>query len=412
MMRRGYQLFAGFIAMVVISNYQYAFTLFTDSLQEEFLVAYSSVAVIYSLFLTFQTWPNPLSGYLIDKFGLRGLLSIGALLIGLGWVMCYFAQSVMFLNISYGVLCGIGAGIIYIGCQGNAVKWFPDRRGLATGLMAAGFGGGAAITLIPVSMSLNLYGWRETFLIFGIAQGAIALMMALTMKPPPAGWKPAGWKEPAKRVATSKRDYTWHETLRRPEFWLLYLMLSMTVTGGLMITGNMRAIINDFGVGSYAISGVELVAIASSIVAVANAIARILWGSVSDKFGRENTMALSFGLDAILIFIASTELSRDPVFFIVIMFLVILCWGQVYSLYSASVGDIFGARYATVNYGMLYTAKGIASWLAGFGAAAIASAFESWVPMFYIVAFMNLFSAFLAIFVVKRIVKKRISTEA
>jgi len=139
---RWYQLVAGFTAMVVISNYQYAFTLFTDALQEEFLLAYSSIAVIYSLFLTFQTWPNPISGYLIDRFGLKKLLSIGALLIGSGWVLCYFAPSVNFIYISYGVLCGVGAGMIYIGCQGNAVKWFPDRRGLATGLTAAGFGGG------------------------------------------------------------------------------------------------------------------------------------------------------------------------------------------------------------------------------------------------------------------------------
>ncbi|MDY6986243.1 MAG: oxalate/formate MFS antiporter [Candidatus Thermoplasmatota archaeon] len=410
---RGYQLFAGFIIMVVISNYQYAFTLFTDSLQNEFLVAYSSIAVIYSLFLTFQTWPNPISGYLIDRFGLRKLLSIGALLIGLGWVLCCFAPSVAYLYVFYGGFCGIGAGMLYIGCQGNAVKWFPDRRGLATGLTAAGFGGGAALTIIPVSMSLGSLGWRETFLVFGIAQGVIALVMALTMRSPPVGWKPQGWDEEkvAKRVSVSKKDHTWHETLRRPEFWILYLMFALTVTGGLMITGNMRALANDFGVSGYSLFGVEIVALASTATAVSNAAARVGWGGISDRLGRENTMAISFGLEAVVLFVASTGVSRDPVFFIVMMAIAILCWGQVYSLYSASVGDIFGAKYATVNYGMLYTSKGIASWLAGFGAAAIASAFESWVPMLHIIAVMNLFAALLAILVVKKVVKRRISAE-
>ncbi len=410
---RGYQLFAGFIIMVVISNYQYAFTLFTDSLQEEFLVAYSSIAIIYTLFLTFQTWPNPISGYLIDRFGLRKLLSIGALLIGLGWVLCCFAPSVAYLYVFYGGFCGIGAGMLYIGCQGNAVKWFPDRRGLATGLTAAGFGGGAALTIIPVSISLGSLGWRETFLVFGIAQGVIALAMALTMKAPPAGWKPQGWdeKKVAKRVSVSKKNFTWHETLRRPEFWLLYFMFALTVTGGLMITGNMRALANDFGVSGYSLFGVEIVALASTVTAVSNAAARIGWGGISDRLGRENTMAISFGLEAVVLFVASTSVSRDPVLFIAIMAIAILCWGQVYSLYSASVGDIFGAKYATVNYGMLYTSKGIASWLAGFGAAAIASTFESWVPMLHIVAVMNLFAALLAILVVKKVVKRRISAE-
>jgi len=327
---RWYQLVAGFTAMVVISNYQYAFTLFTDALQEEFLLAYSSIAVIYSLFLTFQTWPNPISGYLIDRFGLKKLLSIGALLIGSGWVLCYFAPSVNFIYISYGVLCGVGAGMIYIGCQGNAVKWFPDRRGLATGLTAAGFGGGAALTIIPVSMSLSSLGWRETFLIFGIVQGVIAFAMALTMKAPPIGWKPEGWEEKkvAKKVSVSKKDYTWRETLRRPEFWLLYLMFALTVTGGLMVTGNMRAFAKYFGVEGYTVLGLGIVALASTVTAVANAIARVAWGGISDRIGRENTMAMSFGLDAILLLMASTSLSSNPVFFIVIMALVILAGGR------------------------------------------------------------------------------------
>ncbi len=189
---RWIQLAAGVMAMVVISNFQYAFTLFTPGLKQQFSTApYSEIALIYTLFILFETWPVPLAGYLIDKFGIRRLMLVGATLIFLGWVLGgMFATSLFQLYIYYGVLAGTGCGIIYVATVANAVKWFPDKRGLAAGLTAAGFGGGSALTLIPISGTIASMGWAGAMTSWGIGQGVVAMAMAMILHHPPKGWLP------------------------------------------------------------------------------------------------------------------------------------------------------------------------------------------------------------------------------
>lgn len=410
---RWIQLAAGVIAMVVISNFQYAFTLFTPGLKQQFAgVAYSQIALIYTLFILFETWPVPVSGYFIDKFGIRKLMLLGSVLILLGWVLGgTVATSVFHLYIYYGVLAGTGAGIIYIATVANAVKWFPDKRGLAAGLTAAGFGGGSALTLIPISGSIASMGWAGAMTVWGIGQGVVAIAMALILHHPPKGWVPKDWVQP-KAVAQTRRDFTSSQMMTQKEFYIMYFMFLMVCTGGLMTTGNMSQIAKSLNVFDAKVFGIAIVPFVATVAGVTNAFARIMWGAVSDRFGREYTMAFAFLLEGVLIFLM-TQISGNPIAFMILMPFVFLAWGEIYALFSAITGDVFGPKNASGNYGIMYTAKGLASILAGWGAAAVAALYAgSFVVPYYISAVFDIIAAVLALFVLRPIVRARIAGEA
>jgi len=414
---RWVQLVAGILAMVVISNYQYAFTLFTPGMKETFAdQPYAKIAAVFSMFIVFETWPIPVAGYFVDRFGIRKLMMVGALLILLGWFLGgSYATSIFQMYLYYGALAGTGAGIIYISCVANAVKWFPDRRGLAAGLTAAGFGGGAALTIMPIASTIASIGWARTMAGWGIAQGIIAFAAAMVLRHPPAGWAPLGWAEKAKttKKATvqSRANFTWTQVLGRPEFYLLYAMFLFAVLGGLMATANLSQIAKSLNVSKATVAGIAIVPLTATLVALFNAFARILWGAVSDRLGRENTMAIAFGVEAVLVFLV-TMIAGHALGFVVLFSLVFLFWGEVFSLFSASTGDFFGSKNASVNYGMLYTAKGLGSVLAGYGAALLAAWFAgSFSVPFYASSLLCLISAALSFFVLKPLVRRRIAGE-
>ena len=412
------QLLGGVIAMIVISNYQYAFTLFTPGMKQTFAgVPYAKIAAIFSAFILFETWPMPVAGYFIDKFGIRRLMAIGAVFIALGWVLSgTVAQSPLGLYIFYGVVAGTGCGIIYISCVANAVKWFPDKRGLAAGLTAAGFGGGAALTVIPVASTIHSLGWARAMTLWGIAQGLIALVVAFLLHHPPAGWAPAGWDPNAKqkntRVVQSRVNYTWIQTLGRPEFYLLYAMFIFANAGGLIATANLSQIAKSLNVSNAVIWGMAIVPLTVTLTSICNALSRIAWGSISDRLGREYTMFVVFGAEAILVLLVTRIVGR-PIAFFVLFPLIFLFWGEIYSLFSATTGDVFGSKNASVNYGMLYTSKGVASIFAGFGAASLAAYFGgSFSGAFYISAVLCAVASILALFVLKPLIRGRIAKEA
>ena len=410
---RWIQLAAGVIAMIVISNFQYGFTLFTDGLTAQFPgVPYQDIALIYTLFILFETWPVPVAGYFIDKFGIRNLMLIGASLICLGWVLAgTIATSLLHLYILYGVMAGTGAGIIYIATVANAIKWFPDRRGLAAGLTAAGFGGGSALTLIPIDATIDSMGWAGAMTAWGIGQGIVAIGMALILHHPPKGWLPQNWVQP-KAVAQTRQNFTPSQMMSKKEFYIMYGMFLMVATGGLMTTGNMSKIAQSLNVGDATFMGIGIVSLTATIAGVANAFARIMWGGVSDKFGREYTMAFAFALEGVLIFLM-TQISGNPMAFMLLMPFVFLAWGEIYALFSAITGDVFGPKNASVNYGILYTAKGASAILAGYGAAAVAALYAgSFAVPYYISAVFDITAAFLALFVLRPIIRKRIAGEA
>ena len=415
---RWVQLVCGVIAMIVISNYQYAFTLFTPGMKLSFPgVPYAKIAAVFSAFILFETWPMPVAGYFVDRFGIRKLMTFGALCIALGWVLGgTVAGSPLDLYIYYGVIAGTGAGIIYISCIANAVKWFPDRRGLAAGLTAAGFGGGAALTVIPIASTIHNMGWARAMAVWGIAQGIIALGAAMILRHPPTGWVPAGWDQRAKQVnkavAQSKVNFTWTQTLARPEFYLLYAMFFFACAGGLIATANLSQIAKSLHLSDAKIWGLAIVPLAVTLTSACNALSRIVWGSVSDRLGRERTMFLTFGVEAVLVFLV-TKIAGRPIAFLVLFSFVFLFWGEIYSLFSATTGDVFGPKNASANYGMVYTSKGAASVFAGFGAAALAAYFGgSFAVPFYISAALCCIAAIVALFVLRPLVRARIAKEA
>jgi OFA family oxalate/formate antiporter-like MFS transporter len=415
---RWVQLVGGIIAMIVISNYQYAFTLFTPGMKLTFTgVPYAKIAAIFSAFILFETWPMPVSGYFIDKFGIRKLMTLGAVFILLGWVLGgTVAKSPFGLYVFYGVIAGTGCGIIYISCIANALKWFPDRRGLAAGLTAAGFGGGAALTVMPVASTIHSMGWARAMTVWGVAQGLIALIVALLLHHPPAGWVPAGWdpnaKQKSRGVVQSKVNFTWFQTLRRPEFYLLYFMFIFANAGGLIATANLSQIAKSLNVSNAMIWGIAIVPLTVTLTSICNALSRIAWGSVSDRLGREYTMFVVFGVEAILVLLV-TRIVGNPIAFFVLFPLIFLFWGEIYSLFSATSGDVFGPKNASVNYGMLYTSKGVASIFAGFGAASLAAYFGgSFSGAFYIAAVLCGVASILSLIILRPLLRSRIAKEA
>ncbi len=415
---RWIQLVCGIVAMIVISNYQYAFTLFTPGMKQTFTgVPYAKIAAVFSAFILFETWPMPVAGYFVDKFGIRKLMTFGAICIALGWVLGgTIAKSPLDLYIYYGVFAGTGAGIIYISCIANAVKWFPDRRGLAAGLTAAGFGGGAALTVIPIAATIHNMGWAKAMAVWGVAQGIIALVAAMILHHPPAGWVPAGWDRRAKQVnkavAQSKVNFTWIQTLGRPEFYFLYAMFFFACAGGLIATANLSQIAKSLHVSDAKVLGFAIVPLAVTLTSACNALSRILWGTVSDRLGREWTMFLTFGIEAVLVFLV-TKIAGRPIAFVVLFSFVFLFWGEIFSLFSATTGDVFGPKNASANYGMVYTSKGAASVFAGFGAAALAAYFGgSFSVPFYISAVLCGIAAIFSLFVLRPLVRNRIAKEA
>ncbi|MHB8668136.1 MAG: oxalate/formate MFS antiporter [Burkholderiales bacterium] len=403
---------AGVVAMVVISNFQYAFTLFTPGLKQQFAgVPYSQIALIFSLFILFETWPVPVAGYFIDKFGIRNLMLIGSTLILLGWVLGgTVATSVFHLYIFYGAFAGTGCGIIYIATVANAVKWFPDKRGLAAGLTAAGFGGGSALTLIPISGSIASMGWAGAMTAWGVGQGVVAIAMALILHHPPKGWLPNDWVQP-KAVAQTRQEFSATQMLSQKEFYIMYLMFLLVCSGGLMTTGNMSQIAKSLNVFDAKVMGIAIVPFVATLAGLTNAFARIMWGAVSDRFGREYTMAFAFALEGVLIFLM-TQIAGQPIAFMILMPFVFLAWGEIFALFSAITGDVFGPKNASGNYGILYTAKGVSSIMAGWGAAAVAAHFAgSFSVPYYIAAGFDITAAVLALLVLRPIVRKRIAGE-
>jgi OFA family oxalate/formate antiporter-like MFS transporter len=251
--------------------------------------------------------------------------------------------------------------------------------------------------------------------LWGLIQGVIALITALLLRHPPSGWAPVGWEQRAKNVTKtvtqSKVNFTWSQTLRQPEFYLLYTMFFFACYGGLIATANLSQIAKTFHVSDAKILGLALVPLAVTLTSLCNAGSRILWGTVSDWLGRENTMFLTFGIEAVLVFLV-TRISGSPVAFLVLFSLVFLFWGEVFSLFSATTGDVFGPKNASANYGMVYTSKGLAAYFAGFGAAALAAYLGgSFAVPFYVAAVLCAIAALLSLFVLKPLVRNRIAKE-
>ena len=391
------QLVFGIICMVMIANLQYGWTLFVGPIDQKYHWGRAAIQVAFTIFVLTETWLVPIEGYLIDKFGPRAMISASGVLVAIAWVINSVANSLPLLYLG-AAIGGIGAGVVYGGSVGNALKWFPDRRGLAAGLTAAGFGAGSALTVIPIANMIASSGYESAFLWFGLGQGIVVILIGLLLRAPEPGEVPA-----SQAVQQSRRDYEWKEVLETPPFYIMYAMFVMVGAGGLMAIAQLAPIANDFKIAGVPVSlvGLTLPALtfALTIDRVLNGICRPFFGWVSDQIGRENTMFIAFFLEGIGIF-ALLYFGTDPVLFVILSGLVFFAWGEIYSLFPATCTDLYGKKYATTNYGMLYTAKGTAALLVPL-ANVLTSATGSWHAVFYVAAILNLIAAVMALAVLK-----------
>ncbi len=393
------QLVCGIVCMVMIANLQYGWTLFVGPIDQKYNWGLAAIQIAFTIFVLTETWLVPIEGYLIDRFGPRIMISLSGILVAIAWVINSIADSLFLLYVGAAV-GGIGAGVVYGGSVGNALKWFPDRRGLAAGLTAAGFGAGSALTVIPIANMIQSSGYEAAFLWFGLGQGIVVTLVALALRAPAPGEVAA---PAASAVQQTRRDYTPAETLKSPTFWVMYVMFVMVGAGGLMAIAQLAPIARDFKVDGIPVTilGLTLPALtfALTIDRVLNGVCRPFFGWVSDHIGRENTMFIAFLLEGIGIY-ALLLFGNSPVAFVILSGFVFFAWGEIYSLFPATCTDIYGRKFATTNYGMLYTAKGTAALLVPM-ANVLTNATGSWHAVFYVAAVLNIAAAVMALFVLK-----------
>ncbi len=393
------QLIFGMICMVMIANLQYGWNLFVNPIDQKFHWGRAAIQVAFSIFVLTETWLIPIEGWFVDRYGPRVVVAVGGVLVAIAWTINSFAGDLTLLYLA-AVISGIGAGAVYGTCVGNALKWFADRRGLAAGLTAAGFGAGAALTVVPIQFAIAGYGFENAFLWFGIGQGVIILFMSQFLRAPTTAQSKT---VPPGRIQQTTRQFSISEMLRTPLFWVMYLMFVLVAAGGLMATAQLASIASDFGVANepvnlFGIVGTTLV-VALTVDNILNGLARPFFGWVSDQIGRELTMFIVFSLGALSIF-ALGYLGRTPLLFILLSGAVYFTWGEIYSLFPSMCTDAFGTRNAATNAGTLYTAKGTASLLVPL-ANVLTVATGDWHAVFIVAALMNAVAAAMAIFVLK-----------
>ena len=393
------QLVFGIVCMVMIANLQYGWTLFVNPIDQKYHWGRAAIQVAFTIFVLAETWLVPFEGYLIDKFGPKVMVCGSGALVAIAWVINSMADSLFLLYVG-AAIGGIGAGVIYGASVGNALKWFPDRRGLAAGLTAAGFGAGSALTVIPIANMIQSSGYQAAFLWFGLGQGIVVMLVGLMLRAPQASEVSA---PAAPAVMQTKRDFGPAEVLRTPVFWVMYVMFVAVGAGGLMALAQLAPIATDYKIAGIPVSilGLTLPALtfALTIDRVLNGICRPFFGWVSDHIGRENTMFIAFFLEGVGIY-ALLYFANNPVLFVILSGVVFFAWGEIYSLFPATCTDIYGRKFATTNYGMLYTAKGTASLLVPL-ANVLTSATGSWHAVFYVAAILNIAAAIMALLVLK-----------
>jgi MFS transporter, OFA family, oxalate/formate antiporter len=395
---RWLQLAMGIVCMAMIANLQYGWTLFVDPIDAKYHWGRAAIQLAFTLFVVTETWLVPIEAWFVDKYGPSVVIGFGGVMITIAWLLNSYADTLVLLYVA-AIIGGIGAGSVYGTCVGNALKWFPDRRGLAAGATAAGFGAGAAITVVPIANMIAASGYQSAFFTFGIGQGIIVFILAFFLRKPSRAM-PA--KKKQLNLPQTKIDFTPPQVLRSPIFWVMYLVFVMVAAGGLMAAAQIAPIAHDFKIANepVGILGFQMAALtfAISLDRIFDGFGRPFFGWVSDTIGREHTMFIAFGTAALMLLTLSTY-GHIPIVFVLSTAVYFGVFGEIYSLFPATSGDTFGVKYATTNNGMLYTAKGTASLLVPL--ASIIAAKYGWQAVFVVAVALNATAALLALFVIK-----------
>jgi OFA family oxalate/formate antiporter-like MFS transporter len=401
---RWWQLLFGIVCMVMVANLQLGWTPFVDAIDQKHHWGRYAIQWAFTIFVLTQTWLVPLHGYLVDRFGPRLMIGGAGIFVGAAWVLNSYADSLVLLYLA-AVIGGLGVGVVYVGAVGNALKWFPDRRGLAAGLTASGYGAGAALTVLPIQGMIQTQGYEATFFWFGVGQGLAVLLVAQLLRAPESGKMPM--PVPAV-VQQSPRDYALREVITSPAFWVMYAMFVMVGVGGLMAQAQLGPTAKDFQIDNAPVTilGLTLPALtfALALDRALNGLTRPFFGWVSDHIGRENTMFIAFLLEALAVYGLLT-FAHDPLQFVILSGLVFFAWGEIYALFPAMCADLYGQKFATANYGLLYTAKGMAALVIPLANLLPAGA-GSWKSVFMIAAALDLLAALLALVALKPLRKR------
>ncbi|HSR13099.1 MAG TPA: OFA family MFS transporter [Thermodesulfobacteriota bacterium] len=349
----------GVWVMMVVSIYQYSWSLFAFSLSRELNWSVATVSLTFTIF-NVATFLQPFTGIIADVRGPRGIAVLGALLVAAGMVLSSYVSEPWQLHLFYGI-GGAGVGVFYGIATATAIKWFPDRRGFATGIVVFGFGAGTALFNWLVQILLEGYGFRPTFRIIGVFMFLVLVPAALMYRYPPAGWKPAAPGSPAKAKAVV--DFRPQEMMATRQWFLIYFCFSFTIAIVLLFAAQMKMLAKEYQLPQVYFD------ILLVLFPIGNGLSRIVSGGVSDKLGREKTMTLFYGALGLSIF-ALIQWGGSPVAFVALVFVAALLGGSPFALYPATIGDYFGPKYSTVNYGITYTAKAwaglISGWLSGY----------------------------------------------
>jgi len=403
------QLVFGIICMVMVANLQLGWTPFVEPIDQKYHWGRYAIQWAFTIFVLAQTWLVPFHGYLVDRFGPRIMLGAAGILVGAAWVLNSYADSLFLLYVG-AVIGGLGVGIVYGGAVGNALKWFPDRRGLAAGVTASGYGAGAALTVLPIQGMIQTQGYEAAFFWLGLGQGVVVLLVAQLLRAP----APGEVSMPvAARVQQSRRDYALPEVVKSPPFWVMYAMFVLVGVGGLMAQAQLGPMARDFRIDNVpvAILGLTLPALtfALALDRVCNGLTRPIFGWISDRIGRENTMFIAFLLEALAVYGLLT-FAHDPFWFVVLSGVVFFAWGEIFALFPAMCADLYGKKFATANYGLLYTAKGVAA-LAIPLANQLPAEMASWRTVFMIAAALDVAAALLALVALKPMRRRLVASD-
>lgn len=384
------------LAMFVINlcvGSAYAWSVFQKPLITAFKWSTSDTSLAFSISLALIPIAMIIGGKIQPEKGPKFLMFTGGLIFSAGIIAAGFTQSLGYLYATYGVLGGFGIGFIYGTGISNAVKWFPDKRGLAAGMVAAGFALGAVLNA-PIANSLvQNYGVLTTFTILGVSYLVIISVVAQFVSAPPQGYMPAGWKvQTSAATAAAGNERDWRGMLQDPLFYILWLMYTIACVSGLMIIGHASPI------GQEVVKlTAETAALAVSLMALANTAGRVLWGWVSDRIGQYSALIMMFVISAL----AMVAMNYVTVFgsFVLVISAIAACFGGFFAIFPSITADLFGLKHLSMNYGILFTSYGAAAFIGPRLAARVKEVYQGdYTVAFMAAAGMCVFAVILSLF--------------